>query len=183
VAVCFFGDGASNQGVLYETLNMAALWKLPLIHVCENNQFGEYSPWRDVTANARFATIGQHFGIPGEAVDGMEVLTVYEAACRAVDRARRGEGPSFIEAITYRFHGHHIGDIKTPYRSQEEIREWKKRDPVASLRNLMVEKNIISQEELQKLETQVKHAVEESVEFGKNSPLPALEEVMDDVYA
>jgi TPP-dependent pyruvate/acetoin dehydrogenase alpha subunit len=183
VAVCFFGDGAANQGVLYETVNMAALWKLPLIHVCENNQFGEYSPWREVTANARFATIGQHFGIPGEAVDGMNVLAVYEAACRAVERARRGEGPSFIEAITYRFYGHHIGDIKTPYRSQEEIMEWKKRDPLTSVRAILIDQGILSREELQNLESSVEHAVLESVEFGKNSPLPSLEEVTQDVYA
>jgi pyruvate dehydrogenase E1 component alpha subunit len=136
-----------------------------------------------VTANARFATIGQHFGIPGEAVDGMDVLAMYEAACRAVDRARRGEGPSFIEAITYRFHGHHIGDIKTPYRSQEETSEWKKRDPLISLKNLLIEKGIISQEELQDLESGIERAVAESVEFGKNSPLPSLEEVLEDVYA
>ena len=183
VAVCFFGDGASNQGVLYETLNMAALWKLPLIHVCENNQFGEYSPWKEVTAKERIASISQHFGIPGETIDGMDLLAVYDAARTAVDRARRGEGPTFIEAVTYRFHGHHVGDVKTPYRTQDEINEWKKRDPIPNFRNLLVENKIVSLEELQKLELEVERSVEESVEFGKNSPLPSLEEVMEDVYA
>ena len=183
VAVCFFGDGAANQGVLYETLNMAALWKLPLIHVCENNQFGEYSPWRDVTANERFASIGKHFGIPGEVVDGMDVLAVYDVACQAVQRARRGEGPTFIEALTYRFQGHHVGDLKTPYRSQDEVSEWKKRDPLIILKNTLIEKGIMTEEKLQKLESGIERSVEESVEFGKNSPLPSLEEVLEDVYA
>jgi pyruvate dehydrogenase E1 component alpha subunit len=113
----------------------------------------------------------------------MNVLAVHDAACRAVERARSGEGPSFIEAITYRFYGHHIGDIKTPYRSQDEISEWKKRDPLTGLKNLLVEKGIISPGELQNLESGIERAVAESVEFGKNSPLPSLEEVTQDVYA
>jgi TPP-dependent pyruvate/acetoin dehydrogenase alpha subunit len=183
VAVCFYGDGASNQGVLYETLNMAALWKLPLIHVCENNQFGEYSPWREVTASENIYTISQHFGFPGEAIDGMDVLAVYEAAKRAVDRARNGEGPSIIEAITYRYQGHHVGDVKPAYRTQEEVEKWKKRDPIALLKAKFVEENITSSEKLQQIEREVDLAVEESIEFGKNSPLPSVEEVSEHVYA
>lgn len=182
VAVCFFGDGAANQGVLYETMNMAALWKLPLIHVCENNQYGEYSPWREVTASERIATLSRHFSIPGETVDGMDVLAIYQATQKAVERARGGEGPSFIEAITYRFHGHHIGDLKTPYRSQEEIQEWKKRDPVEHLKARLVQDGI-AHERLMEIEQDVDREVEESVDFGKNSPLPPVEEVTEDVYA
>lgn len=182
VAVCFFGDGAANQGVLYETMNMAALWKLPLIHVCENNQYGEYSPWRDVTASERIATLSRHFSIPGETVDGMDVLAVYQATKKAVEKARGGEGPSFIEAFTYRFHGHHVGDVKTPYRSQDEIQEWKKRDPIERLRAHLI-KDGIADERLLEIEQEIDREVEESVEFGKNSPLPPVGEVTEHVYA
>lgn len=183
VAVCFYGDGASNQGVVYETLNMAALWNLPLIHVCENNQFGEYSPWREVTANERIYTISNHFGFPGEVIDGMDVIAVYEAAKRAVDRARKGEGPTFIEALTYRYHGHHVGDIKSTYRTMEEVEEWKQKDPIAKLKSMLLEEDLASEEELEAIEQEIESAVEESVEFGKNSPLPSVEEVTDHVYA
>jgi pyruvate dehydrogenase E1 component alpha subunit len=182
VAVCFFGDGAANQGVLYETMNMAALWKLPLIHVCENNQYGEYSPWRDVTASERIATLSRHFSIPGATVDGMDVLAVYQATKKAVERARGGEGPSFIEAFTYRFHGHHVGDVKTPYRSQDEIQEWKKRDPIERLRASLINDGI-ADERLLEIEQEIDREVEESVEFGKNSPLPPVREVTEHVYA
>ena len=182
VAVCFFGDGAANQGVLYETMNMAALWKLPLIHVCENNQYGQYSPWREVTASERIATLSQHFSIPGETVDGMDVLAIFQATQKAVERARGGDGPSFIEAITYRYHGHHIGDLKTPYRSQEEIQEWKKRDPLERLKVRLVQDGI-TLERLMEIEQDVDREVEESVDFGKNSPLPPVEEVIEHVYA
>jgi pyruvate dehydrogenase E1 component alpha subunit len=183
VAVCFYGDGASNQGVVYETLNMAALWDLPLIHVCENNQFGEYSPWREVTSNERIFTISKHFGFPGEVIDGMDVIAVYEAAKRAVDRARKGEGPTFIEALTYRYHGHHVGDIKSTYRTMEEVEEWKKKDPIAKLKSMLLDEDLASNDELKTIEQEIESAVEESVEFGKNSPLPAVKEVIDHVYA
>lgn len=183
VAVCFYGEGASNQGVVYETLNMAALWNLPLIHVCENNQFGEYSPWREVTANERIVTISKHFGFPGEVVDGMDVLAVYESTRRAVDRARKGEGPTFIEAITYRYHGHHVGDIKSTYRTMGEVEEWKKKDPIAKLKSLLLEEDLASDEDLEAIEKEIESAVEDSVEFGKNSPLPSVKEVTDHVYA
>jgi pyruvate dehydrogenase E1 component alpha subunit len=183
VAVCFYGDGASNQGVVYETLNMAALWNLPLIHVCENNQFGEYSPWREVTANKNIYTISNHFGFPGEIIDGMDVIAVYEASKRAVERARNGEGPTYIEALTYRYHGHHVGDIKSTYRTMEEVEEWKKKDPIAKLKSMLLEKNLASNEELADIEQEIENAVEESVEFGKNSPLPSVKEVNDHVYA
>jgi pyruvate dehydrogenase E1 component alpha subunit len=183
VAVCFFGDGASNQGALYETMNMASLWKTPLIYVCENNQFGEYSPWKEVTSCERIASLADHFCLPGEVIDGMDPLKVYEAAERAVSRARRGEGPSLIEAITYRFHGHHVGDIKPEYRTQEEVEEWKTRDPIQRLRTELIDDGIVSEADMEDLESQVTRQVEESVEFGKNSPTPSVEEVTDHVFA
>jgi pyruvate dehydrogenase E1 component alpha subunit len=183
VAVCFFGDGASNQGVLLEVMNMAALWKLPVIYVCENNQYGEYSCWRDVTASQQIATLSQHFGIPGQVVDGMDVLAVYEATQSAVERARKGQGASLIEALTYRFEGHHVGDVKPTYRTHEEVEEWKARDPIKRLRAKLLEESIASEKEIAEIEQEVESAVEEAVEFGKNSPLPPVEEVSDHVYA
>jgi len=183
VVVCFFGDGATNQGVLSETMNMAALWRLPIIYLCENNHFGEYSPWKDVTATERLASLGEPFGIPGQAVDGMDVLAVYETTRTAVERARKGEGPSLIEAITYRFRGHHVGDVKTPYRTQEEVEMWKKRDPIKRVRGKLLEENVCSEEGIIAIEEEVARAVKEAVEFGKNSPLPPIEEIADHVYA
>jgi TPP-dependent pyruvate/acetoin dehydrogenase alpha subunit len=183
VAVCFFGDGASNQGALYETMNMAALWKLPLIYVCENNQFGEYSPWKEVTACERIASIAEHFCVPGVAVDGMDVLAVYEAATAAVQRSRSGQGPSLIEAVTYRYRGHHVGDVKPKYRSEGEVEEWKGRDATVSLKAKLLESKMVSDQEIAALEQEVEHNIEECVEFGKKSPLPAVEEVFDHVYA
>ncbi len=183
VTVCFFGDGASNQGVLYETMNMAALWKTPLIYVCENNQFGEYSPWKDVTASERIASLADHFHIPGVVVDGMDVLAVFEATQTAVERARKGDGPSIIEAVTYRYRGHHVGDVKPNYRTDEELEDWKKRDTIQRLRDQMMKDNVLSEEEAVALEQEVQRQVDESVEFGKSSPLPSVEEVTDHVYA
>jgi TPP-dependent pyruvate/acetoin dehydrogenase alpha subunit len=183
VAVCFFGDGASNQGALYETMNMAALWKTPLIWVVENNQFGEYSPWQDVTACQRISSLAEHFCIPGATVDGMDVVAVYEVAMVAVERARRGEGPSLIEAVTYRYRGHHVGDVKPKYRSEQEVQEWKKRDTLARLRTRLLDGNLVSEQEIVALEQQVEREIAECVEFGKNSPLPAVEEVFDHVFA
>jgi pyruvate dehydrogenase E1 component alpha subunit len=156
---------------------------LPVIYVCENNQFGEYSRWSDVTASEEIASLSQHFGIPGQVVDGMDVLAVYGAACSAVGRAREGRGPSFVEAITYRFEGHHVGDVKPSYRTEEEVEEWKKRGPIKRLRARLLEDNIAFEEEIVEIERGVERAVDEAVEFGKNSPTPPVEEVDDHVYA
>jgi pyruvate dehydrogenase E1 component alpha subunit len=183
VVVCFFGDGAANQGLLFETMNMAALWQLPVIYLCENNQFGEYTPWQKVTAARRLASLGDPFNIPGHAVDGMDVLAVYEATRSAVERARKGQGPSLIEAITYRYRGHHMGDVKPTYRTEEEVEDWKRRDPIQRLRARLLEEDIASEEEIIALEEEVARAVDEAVEFGKNSPLPPIEEVSEHVYA
>jgi acetoin:2,6-dichlorophenolindophenol oxidoreductase subunit alpha len=183
VTVCFFGDGAANQGVLYETMNMATLWKLPLVWVCENNQFGEYSPWQDVTACGSLACLGQPFDTPGERVDGMDVLAVYEAVGAAVARARRGEGPTFLEAITYRFRGHHVGDVKPTYRSEEELAGWRQRDPIAIFRAQLLAGGLANETELERIEKTVAGQIEGAVEFAKASPLPAVEEVSRHVYA
>jgi pyruvate dehydrogenase E1 component alpha subunit len=183
VVICFFGDGAANQGILLEAMNMAAIWRLPVIYLCENNQFGEYSRWQDVTAGERIASRGQPFGIPSQAVDGMDALAVYEATKQAVDRARGGQGPSLIEAMTYRYRGHHVGDVKTPYRTEQELEEWKSRDPIRRLRAQLQEEEIATEGEITQLEKKIERAIDEAIEFGKNSALPPVEEVGDHVYA
>src|ERR687884_714726 len=134
VAVCFFGDGALGQGVLYEGMNMAALWKLPVIYACENNLYGEYTHYRETTAGDLLRR-AEAFGIPAGQVDGQDVRAVHDAATRAVERARRGDGPSFLVLDTYRFHGHHVGDVdRAYYRSKEEEAEWSsQRDPIVLL--------------------------------------------------
>ena len=126
VAVCFFGDGALGQGLLYESMNMAAIWKLPVIYVCENNLYNEYTPMAEVTAGD-IQTRGPAFGVPSNRVDGQDVQAVYHAAKEMIDRARRGEGPGYLVADTYRYHGHHIGDINREYyRSKAEEAKWKR---------------------------------------------------------
>ena len=183
VVACFFGDGASNQGVLYEVMNMSALWRLPIIYVCENNQFAEYSRWRDQSASEGIASRGQCFGIPGEVIDGMDVVAVYESATRAVERARKGDGPSLLEAVTYRFEGHHVGDVKPSYRTQEEVDLWKKKDPIKCLGARLLNDGFASEAALAEIERLAQGVVVEAVQFGMKSPFPEVEEVGDHVYS
>src|SRR5262249_48386928 len=130
VAVCFFGDGAANRGPFHENINIGAVWKLPVVYVCENNQYAQWTPQKDVTLVTDIANMAPAYGIPGVQVDGMDALAVYEAAGEAIARARRGEGPTLLECKTYRFHGHNFGDPQM-YRSREEIADWaEKRDPI-----------------------------------------------------
>src|SRR3954469_21199347 len=134
VAACFFGEGALGQGLLYEVMNMASLWRLPVIYVCENNLYNEYTSYEDVTAGSITAR-AEAFGIPAEEVDGQDVFAVYDASTRAVERARRGDGPSFLACATYRYQGHHVGDVdRSYYRSKDEEERWRaERDPIALL--------------------------------------------------
>ncbi|MBM4260238.1 MAG: thiamine pyrophosphate-dependent dehydrogenase E1 component subunit alpha [Deltaproteobacteria bacterium] len=184
VAVCFFGDGALGQGLLYESMNMAALWRLPVIFVCENNQYTEYSHYRETTAGdvkARAAA----FGLPSHSIDGQEVRTVHSAALDAVARARRGEGPSFLECQTYRFHGHHVGDIdRAYYRSKSEEEEWKsKRNPVKLLAEWLTQNKLAGAAVLAKIEEEISTEVKTAVEFALNAPFPPATEVSEHVYA
>src|SRR5947209_11307912 len=133
VAVCFFGDGALGQGLLYEVMNMASLWKFPVIYVCENNLYGEYTPCGDTIAGEILAR-AKAFGIHAESVDGQDVQLVHATMRRPVERARRGEGPAFVECRTYRYYGHHVGDVNREYRTREEEKEWmSKHDPLETL--------------------------------------------------
>jgi pyruvate dehydrogenase E1 component alpha subunit len=179
VSVCFFGEGALGQGLLYEVMNMASLWKLPVVYVCENNLYNEYTSFEDVTAGSITAR-AEAFGIPAESVDGQDVLAVYEAATRAVGRARGGEGPSFLLCATYRYHGHHVGDVdRSYYRSKEEEEGWtSRRDPIALLAGRLGDDEAIA-----RLREQVEAEVAEAVEYALNAPYPDPGEVTEDVYA
>lgn len=184
VAVCFFGDGGANQGVFLETMNMAAVWQLPVIFMCENNQVMEYTDSRRVTAGLDIAERGKPFGLPSRSVDGMQVLEVYAAVKAAVDRARAGNGPSLVEAKTYRFEGHHMGDVRQAiYKKNDEISAWKARDPLPRFRETLLDSGLVSESQLAAEEAEVEAAVEEAIAFAKQSPEPGLEELTDHVYA
>lgn len=184
VAVCFFGDGALNQGIVYEVMNMAALWKLPVIYVCENNQYNEYTSNTETTAGSMRAR-PQALGIPTEEIDGQDVRLVYATALRMVERARQGQGPSFLLCNTYRYYGHHVGDIqRTYYRSKAEEEHWKtQRDPLKLFAQWLREQQLADETVLEAIEQRVRAEVEVGVEFALNAPYPDAKEVTQDVYA
>jgi len=184
VAVCFFGDGALGQGLLYETMNMAALWKLPVIYICENNQYNEYTHFSETTAG-KIADRAQAFGILSEEVDGQDVRVVYDATRNLVERARRGDGPAFLLCHTYRYHGHHVGDIQRAYyRTKEEEQLWiRERDPLKQLRAWLTEQNIADEPLFEQIEQRVQAEVEAGVQFALTAPYPQPEEVTQHVYA
>jgi pyruvate dehydrogenase E1 component alpha subunit len=184
VAVCFFGEGALGQGVLYEVMNMASLWKLPVVYVCENNLYNEYTPYTETTAGEVTAR-AEAFGIPAGVVDGQDVRAVYGAATRAVGRAREGEGPSFLECMTYRWFGHHVGDVdRSYYRSKEEEEDWKaNRDPVNVLRAWIEGNEIADSPRLQRIESEAQREIEDGVAFALDAPYPDPNEVDMHVYA
>lgn len=173
VTVCFFGDGAANQGVLHEALNLSAVWKLPVIFCCENNQYTEWTPTATITAG-RIADRAAPFGIPGEQIDGNDVLAVHEAIGRAVARGRAGDGPSFVECMTYRHHGHNEGEeaFSGKYRPDEEQAEWRERDPIASLRSRAAEWGAITPERADEIDAEETQRVEAAIEFAGQSPFP-----------
>jgi TPP-dependent pyruvate/acetoin dehydrogenase alpha subunit len=184
VAVCFFGEGALGQGVLYEVMNMASLWSLPVVYVCENNLYNEYTHYRETTAGGVLAR-AQAFGIPAELVDGQDVLAVRASASRAVERARLGSGPSFLECRTYRFFGHHVGDVdRSYYRSKDEEEEWRAaRDPLFLLGDRMREAGIADEAALRGLDERVAAEVEAGERFALDAPYPDATEVERDVDA
>ena len=183
VTVCFFGDGASNQGIFHEALNLASIWKLPVIYVCENNQYGLSLSRRHSMAVERVSDRAAAYGMPGETVDGNDVLAVYEAVRVAVARARAGEGPALVECETYRWGGHHVGDPGTDYRTSDEVDEWKLLCPLDCYRASLIEQGFLTEDAADGIVADEKAAVEESVEYAKESPFPTLETVDTDVYA
>lgn len=184
VAVCFFGDGALGQGLLYEEMNMASLWKLPVIYVCENNLYGEYTHFSETVAGEMNAR-PRAFGILTEEVDGQDVRAVYETTRGLVERARRGEGPAFLLCHTYRYHGHHVGDIsRSYYRSKEEEQFWiTSRDPLKLLREWLIEQQVADAAVFEQIEQRVRAEVEAGVQFALSAPYPEPGEVDQDVYA
>jgi acetoin:2,6-dichlorophenolindophenol oxidoreductase subunit alpha len=184
VTVCFFGEGALGQGVLYEVMNLAALWKLPVIYVCENNLYNEYTHYSETTAGDILAR-GKAFGVPAENVDGQDVRAVYAIAHRLVERARKGEGPAFLVCNTYRYTGHHVGDINREYyRSKQEEQEWKaKRDPIQNLAEWMIGQKLTEAAKLGEIQKEVRAEMKAAVEFAISAPYPSPEEADQDVYA
>ena len=181
-AACFFGDGASNQGTFHESLNMAAVWRLPVIFVCENNLYAMGTRQSIVMTIENVSDRASAYGIPGVTVDGNDVLAVYEAASHAVNRARKGEGPTLIECKTYRQKGHSRFD-PAAYRPKAEVEEWLKKDPISRFRKRLIEEGTLTEQEAERLSQETKKAVEVAVKFAMESPFPKPEEALEDVYA
>ncbi|WP_339912640.1 pyruvate dehydrogenase (acetyl-transferring) E1 component subunit alpha, partial [Sulfitobacter litoralis] len=182
VTFTYFGDGAANQGQVYETFNMAALWKLPVIFIIENNQYAMGTSQQRSTSSAEIWERGKAFGIPGEAVDGMDVLAVKEAGERAVKHCRSGDGPYILEIKTYRYRGHSMSD-PAKYRTREEVQKMRdERDPIEQVRNILLEHKHASEDDLKAIDKEIKEIVNASAEFAKESPEPAAEELWTDIY-
>jgi pyruvate dehydrogenase E1 component alpha subunit len=184
ISVAFFGDGALNQGLFYEAANMASLWKLPVVYVMENNQYAEYTPAIRSTAGSGTAR-AEAMEIPAASVDGNDALAVYQAATWATERARAGEGPSFIECVTYRWRGHHMGDQGDTYgyRTQAEVEKWMEKCPIRRFREYLLSKNLAEDEALRWIDAELQALVDEAVEYAKQAPRPAPAEVFEHVYA
>jgi len=182
VVACFFGDGASNQGTFHEAINMAAVWKLPVIFVCENNVYAMGTRQSTVMLIGNIADRAIAYGIPGVAADGNNVLTVYEAAQKAVERARTGQGPTLIECKTYRHKGHSRID-PAKYRPKEEVEEWLRKDPIRHFKEKLLQTNVLLEAEIRQIEKEVLAEIEEAVKFAIESPHPFAEEALEDVYA
>ena len=184
VSVTFFGDGASNEGAFHEAANLAALFKLPVIFVCENNGYGEYTAQANHQAIVDVADRAAGYGMPGVVVDGMDVVAVYEAAGVAIERARDGGGPSMLECKTYRFYDHvGVRGMGLKYRSDEELEHWQARDPIKSLEAKLAEQGILSVEEAKDVHDKISQQVEEAVAFAEASPMPEPSALLEDVYA
>ncbi|MGA9967844.1 MAG: thiamine pyrophosphate-dependent dehydrogenase E1 component subunit alpha [Terriglobales bacterium] len=184
VAVCFFGEGALGQGVLYEEMNLAQLFKLPVIYVCENNLYTEYTHYSETTAGD-ILTRATAFGLEAASVDGQDVRAVHGTAQQLVGRARRGEGPAFLLCNTYRYHGHHVGDINREYyRSKQEEQTWKvERDPIINHGKWLIAEKLADAAALDRTQAELELEMKKAVEFAVGAPYPSVDEVDQDVYA
>ena len=184
VSVCFFGEGALGQGVLYESMNLAQLWKLPVIYVCENNTYNEYTHYSETTAGEVLGR-PRAFGIQAEKVDGQDVRAVNAAAQRMVNRARAGEGPAFLLCDTYRYRGHHVGDVSREYyRSKQEEQKWMaERDPIKLFGDWLIAEHHATSAQLQTIGAEIQSAMDAAVQFALSAPYPDPSEVQQDVYA
>ncbi len=183
VTLCFFGDGAVNEGEFHESLNLAALWNLPVVFLCENNGYGMGSPIQETFAGTDIFRFAPVYGMntPGK-IDGMDVFEVMDATREAVDRARKGQGPTFIEAMTYRFRGHSMAD-PTVYRKKTEEEEWRNKGPIIRMKRHMQELGLLDETEMQALEAEIEEIVQDSVDFADSSPVLPHDAIYDDVYA
>ena len=186
VVVAFFGDGASNQGACHEAMNLAAIWKLPVIFLCENNQYAVTTSFRDSVAVENISDRAAAYDMPGVLVDGQDVLAMYEATVHAVERGRAGLGPTLMEARTYRFEDHSEGlarIIREPYRSEEEVDRWRLRDPIVLHSRWLTEQGIATQDEIEEVRQDVADTIAEALQFARESPYPEVEDLMTDMYA
>ena len=184
VCICLFGDGASNQGAFHEGMNLAAIWKLPVVFICENNGYSVTMSTSRSTAVRDIATRAGSYDIPGEIADGMDVLEMHGTVSKAVTRARKGDGPSLIEAKTYRYHGHSRGDPPSgPYRSKEELASWQEKDAIERLRKQLISWGMLSTETDEEIRDEAARIIEDAVKFAEESPFPGPETVLQDIYA
>ena len=180
ICVGFFGDGASNTGSFHEGMNLASLWKLPIVYICENNQYGEAMPVKEFVPVEKISTRAVSYGITGVTVDGMDVIAVAEAVAEAIEDARKGNGPILIEAMTYRYRGHYLGDPEN-YRTKEEIEEWRKKDPVDRCRKLLIDEHGCSEAELKAIEEDIEQQADTDQEWALAQPKPTLEYAVSNV--
>jgi len=182
VVVCFLGDGASNRGTFHEGINMAACWNLPVIYVIENNLYAQKTRITDTARLTNLADRAAAYGIPDVTVDGNDVTAVYEVIHEAVTRARKGHGPTLVECKTYRWRGHFEGDTQT-YKSREETEEWRKKDPIPAFRKQLIEDGIFTLADSEKIDQEIVDEIEAAVKYARESPFPAPEETLEDVFA
>jgi acetoin:2,6-dichlorophenolindophenol oxidoreductase subunit alpha len=182
VSVCFFGDGANNHGTFHEGINLAAIWKLPVIFIAENNGYAEATPFEYASSCKNIADRAVAYNIPGEIVDGKDVIAVYEVAERAIIRARNGEGPTLIECKTYRNYGHFEGDAQKYKTPEEKEKHLKELDAIAKFRDFVISKQLLTEQELNEIDQKVNEAVKQAVEFAEQSTFPQPEDLLKDVY-
>lgn len=182
VSVVFFGDGASNRGTFHEALNMASVWKLPVVFVCENNEWASTTPYLTTTSVKDISDRAVGYGIPGVIVDGNDIEKVYEESGKAIERARRGEGPSIVEMKTYRIKGHFVGDPEM-YRTKEEVKErFELTDPIRRFKEKVLLEGVLSENEINKMEEEIIKEIDDAVKFAMESPFPSEEELFEDLY-
>lgn len=179
--ICMFGDGATNIGYFHEALNLSKVWNLPVLWVCENNQYGMGTAVERASAVSEIRQKAEGYGLPNERVDGMNVLTVREASARALEYVHSGKGPYFLEIITYRFRGHSMGDPER-YRHSEEVKKWQENDPIGIYRKYLVQNNIAAEAELDALDDKAQADTDDATRFAESSPEPELSELYNDIY-
>jgi acetoin:2,6-dichlorophenolindophenol oxidoreductase subunit alpha len=182
VAIAFLGDGASNRGTFHESVNLAACWRLPVVFVIENNLYAEKTRISDTCRLVNISDRAAAYGITGVTVYGNDVEAVYQTVGEAVEKARKGEGPTLVECKTYRWHGHYEGDSQT-YKSKEEMVEWMKKDPLASYREWLIKNGVATKSQADEIELAIANEIDEAVQYAQESPLPAPEETLEDVFA